>query len=118
MHKYFMGKMQINKSVIRISKLKQPAQRSQEWYDARYNKITASEIASVIGTDMSNICEEEKKKIYKKQAFKNSYELMKTKILQNDEFKGNIYTDWGIQFEPIATLIYEHRNKNRIIEQQ
>lgn len=115
-YKYFMGKMQINKSVIRISKLKQPAQRSQEWYDARYNKITASEIASVIGTDMSNICEEEKKKIYKKQAFKNSYELMKTKILQNDEFKGNIYTDWGIQFEPIATLIYEHRNKNRIIE--
>ena len=41
---------------------------------------------------------------------------MKTKILQNDEFKGNVYTDWGIQFEPIATLIYEQRNKNRIIE--
>ena len=48
--------------------------------------------------------------------FKNSYDLMKNKILQNDEFKGNVYTDWGIQFEPIATLIYEQRNKNRIIE--
>ena len=65
---------------------------------------------------MSNICENEKNKIYKKSAFKNSYDLMKTKILQNDEFKGNIYTDWGILFEPIATLIYEHRNKNRILE--
>jgi putative phage-type endonuclease len=108
--------MNIHKDVIRISKLKQPAQRSQEWYDARYNKITASELASVIGTDMSNICESEKNKIYKKSAFKNSYDLMKTKILQNDEFKGNIYTDWGILFEPIATLIYEHRNKNRILE--
>ena len=115
-YKYFIEKMNINESVINISKLKQPAQRSQEWYDARYNKITASEIASVIGTDMSNICENEKSKIYKKPPFKNSYELMKTKILQNDEFKGNIYTDWGILFEPIATLIYEHRNKNRIIE--
>ena len=115
-YKYFMEKMNIHKDVIRISKLKQPAQRSQEWYDARYNKITASELASVIGTDMSNICESEKNKIYKKAAFKNSYELMKTKILQNDEFKGNIYTDWGILFEPIATLLYEHRNKNRILE--
>jgi putative phage-type endonuclease len=115
-YKYFVEKMDIHKDVIRISKLKQPAQRSQEWYDARYNKITASELASVIGTDMSNICEGEKNKIYKKPAFKNSYDLMKTKILQNDEFKGNIYTDWGILFEPIATLIYEHRNKNRILE--
>ena len=43
---------------------------------------------------MSYICENEKK-IYK-TGFKNSYDLMKTKILQNDEFKGNIYTDWGI----------------------
>ena len=115
-YNYFTEKMNIHKAVVRISKLKQPAQRSQEWYDARYNKITASEIASVIGTDMSNICDSEFKKIYKKPAFKNSYELMKTKILQNDEFKGNIYTDWGILFEPIATLIYEHRNTNRIIE--
>ncbi len=113
---YFINIMNINRNVIKISKLKQPVQRSPEWYDARYNKITASEIASVIGTDMSNICESELKKIYKKPAFKNSYELMKTKILKNDEFKGNIYTDWGILFEPVATLIYEHRNQNRIIE--
>ena len=46
-YKYFIKKMNIHKDVIRISKLKQPAQRSQEWYDARYNKITASELASV-----------------------------------------------------------------------
>ena len=114
---YFINTMNINKLVIDISKLKQPAQRSQEWYDARYNKITASEIASVIGTDTSNICESEMKKIYKKPAFKNSYELLKTKILKNDVFKGNKYTDWGILFEPIATLIYEHRNNTHIIAQ-
>ena len=113
---YFTNNMNINPLVINISKLKQPVQRSQEWYDARYNKITASEIASIIGTDTSNICESELKKIYKKPAFKNSYELLKTKILKNDEFKGNIYTDWGILFEPIATLIYEHRNNTHIIE--
>ena len=113
---YFINIMNINQLVINISKLKQPVQRSQEWYDARYNKITASEIASVIGTDTSNISESELKKIYKKPAFKNSYELLKTKILKNDTFKGNIYTDWGILFEPIATLIYEHRNNTHIIE--
>ena len=61
-YNYFIKKMNINKSVINISKLKQPVQRSKEWYEARYNKITASEIASVIGTDMSYICENEKKK--------------------------------------------------------
>ncbi len=113
---YFINVMKVNKLVITISQLKQPVQRSQEWYDARYNKITASEIASVIGTDTSNICERELKKIYKKPAFKNSYELLKTKILKNDEFKGNKYTDWGILFEPVATLIYEHRNNTHIIE--
>lgn len=113
---YFINIMDINQLVINISKLKQPVQRSQEWYDARYNKITASEIASVIGTDTSNISEGELKKIYKKPAFKNSYELLKTKILKNDTFKGNIYTDWGILFEPIATLIYERRNNTHIIE--
>ena len=115
-YNYFTDVMNINQLVINISKLKQPVQRSQEWYDARYSKITASEIASVIGTDTSNITESELKKIYKKPAFKNSYELLKTKILKNDEFKGNIYTDWGILFEPIATLIYEHRNNTHIIE--
>ena len=115
-YNYFINIMNINQLVINISKLKQPVQRSQEWYDARYNKITASEIASVIGTDTSNISESELKKIYKKPAFKNSYELLKTKVLKNDVFKGNKYTDWGILFEPIATLIYEHRNNTHIIE--
>ena len=113
---YFINTMNVNELVITISKLKQPVQRSQEWYDARYNKITASEIASVIGTDTSNICESELKKIYKKPPFKSSYELLKIKILKNDVFKGNKYTDWGILFEPIATLIYEHRNNTHIIE--
>lgn len=113
---YFTNVMNINKKVITISKLKQPQQRSQEWYDARYNKITASEMASIIGTDVTNICTRELKKIYKKPPFKNSYELLKTKIFKNDEFKGNKYTDWGILFEPIATLIYEHRNNTHIIE--
>ena len=113
---YFEYKMKINKKVINISKLKQPIQRSTEWYEARYNKITASEIASIIGTDTSHICNSELEKIYKKPAFKNRYELLKTKILKNDVFKGNKYTDWGILFEPIATLIYEHRNNTHIIE--
>ena len=39
---------------------------------------------------------------------------MKTKIIQNDELR-NIYTDWNT-IEPMPTLIYEHHNKNRIIE--
>ena len=39
---YFINIMNINRNVIKISKLKQPVQRSHEWYDARYNKITAS----------------------------------------------------------------------------
>ena len=115
-YNYCVHILNIDKRVIKISKLKQPIQRSQEWYDARYNKITASEIASVIGNKTDYICESELKKIYKKAAFKTEYELLKTKILKNDEFKGNVYTDWGILFEPIATLLYEHRNENRIIE--
>ena len=113
---YYIKKMNIDPRVIQISKLKQPAQRSQEWYDARYNKITASEISSITGTNMDNICQKELDKIYKKPGFKSYYDLLKTKILKNDEFRGNKYTEHGQIFEPIATSLYEVRTNNNVIE--
>ena len=115
-YKYFIEKLQIQQKIIDISKLKQPEQRTEEWYNMRYNMITASDAASVIGTKTQHINEEELKKISKHSPFKSKNDLLKTKIDKNDEFKGNKFTQHGQIFEPIASLIYEKLNNTNIIE--
>ena len=89
-YKYFIEKLQIQQKIIDISKLKQPEQRTEEWYNMRYNMITASDAASVIGT--------------------------KTQHINEVELKGNKFTEHGQIFEPIASLIYEKLNNTNIIE--
>jgi putative phage-type endonuclease len=115
-YKYFTEKLHIQQKIIDISKLKQPEQRTEEWYNMRYNMITASDAATVIGTKTQHINEEELKKISKHSPFKSKNDLLKTKIDRNDEFKGNKYTEHGQIFEPIASLIYEKINNTNIIE--
>lgn len=115
-YKYFINKLNINEKVINISKLKQPEQRTAEWYNMRYNMITASDAASVIGTKTNDINSEELKKIHKHSPFKSKDELIRTKVEMNDVFKGNVYTQHGQIFEPIATTLYEKRNNTNIIE--
>ena len=44
----------ISPKIISISKLKQPEQRTEEWYNMRYNMITASDAGSVIGTKLND----------------------------------------------------------------
>jgi putative phage-type endonuclease len=82
-----------------LKMIRQPEQRSKEWYDMRNNMITASDIAAVIGEDpYGNF-----KKVFNKKAF-----------LAKDEFTGNFATEWGVKYEPMACAIYEKKSNSRI----
>ncbi len=82
-----------------LKMIRQPEQRSKEWYDMRNNMITASDIAAVVGEDpYGNL-----KKVFNKKAF-----------LSKDEFTGNFATEWGVKYEPMACAIYERKSNSRI----
>lgn len=90
----------LEKHFQKLYKLPQPAQRSKEWFDYRYNRITASDTASAI--DM------------------NPYEPVESFILKkcdpNFPFRDNATVFHGKKYEPIATMIYEHIYNSRVFE--
>jgi putative phage-type endonuclease len=84
----------------KLKDLPQPAQRSIEWYNYRYNRITASDMAAAI--DM------------------NPYEPVESFILKkcdpNFPFQDNATVFHGKKYEPTATMIYEHIYNTRVYE--
>jgi putative phage-type endonuclease len=84
----------------KLKNLPQPAQRSKEWYDYRYNRITASDAAAAIDL--------------------NPYEPVESFILKkcdpNFPFRDNATVFHGKKYEPTATMIYEHIYNTRIFE--
>ena len=86
--------------VKQLMKLPQPEQRSQAWYDMRYNMITASDIGAIIG--------------YSK--YQNRMKILRKKCGLGPPFTGNFHTRHGQMFEPIATDIYATRNFTTVHE--
>jgi len=90
----------LEKHFIKLRNLPQPEQKSKEWFDYRYNRITASDTAAAIDL--------------------NPYEPVESFILKkvDPEFKfldnQNVYH--GKKYEPIATSIYEYIYNNKVIE--
>ena len=84
----------------KLKDLPQPEQRTQEWFDYRHNRITASDTASAIDL--------------------NPYEPVESFILKkcdpNHKFLDNQNVYHGKKYEPIATSIYEYIYNNKVIE--
>lgn len=91
------------KDKIQVGKLlsiKKVEQRTPEWYEMRMTMITASDWAAAIG----------------KGHFGNKNDFILKKCDKGPKFKGNIYTEWGVKYENVATRLYELRTKNKIYE--
>jgi putative phage-type endonuclease len=71
-----------------------PEQKSVEWLDARYNMITASEIASILDCNI----------------YESSYDLLLRKLKPVEELSNSVL-EWGIMFEPIAIEFYQFSNE-------
>lgn len=84
-------KDQLRKQVLYLNTLPNPKQRTDEWFNIRRNKITASMIAPLL----------------KVGRYGSRRELIGEKAgILKSEFKGNFYTNWGTDFEKEAIKIY------------
>lgn len=85
-----------------LRKIKRPEQRSKEWFAERERMITASSGSSALGT------------MHYPGSTREDYLLKKCHY--QDKFTGNKYTQWGVKYEQIATLFYEHFFEQTVIE--
>lgn len=93
----------LTKRLQRLDDAPNPEQRTQAWYDSRYNLLTASNLWKALGTE----------------AQKNSliYEKCRpyTQFVEECSRHGNLSADnamsWGQKYEPVSLQLYEHRNQ-------
>ena len=95
LYKYDSNTEKVNE----LKKLDLPEQRTQEWYDMRKNKLTASSFADAIG----------------KGHFKSRDQSLLDKIVDTP-FVMNPITEWGVKYEEVATRFYEYLTESSIYE--
>jgi len=90
-----------SKIIDYLKNVDQPEQRTDEWYKFRYNMITASNAWKLLDSDsyVRNFINEKSKPLCVEKY--NNYNI-------------NSPLYWGVLYEPLSILIYEHRN-NTII---
>ena len=90
----------LEKTFQKLWNTPQPEQRTKEWFDFRYNRITASDTAAALD--------------------ENPYEPVESFILKkcdpNFPFRDNKFCHHGKKYEPTATQIYEHIYNNKVTE--
>ena len=89
----------LRNQVVLLKNIFQPVQKSKEWYEMRENLLTASDWGSVLGLNKH----------------RDSTQILLSKCGLNN-FKSNDAMNWGNKYEDVAVLIYEHRNKTKVLE--
>ena len=84
----------LSEQVERIKKMPQPEQKSQDWYDFRDQRITASDFGAALNMDHGY-----------------DYNVLKKKVVLDRKFITSAAILHGIKYEDVAISIYEHRNK-------
>ena len=91
---------QLEEQFTYLYELPQPSQRTKDWFDYRYNRITASDTATAIDC--------------------NPYESVESFICKkcdpNFPFLDNDFVFHGKKYEQIATSLYEHLYNTKVTE--
>ena len=74
-------------------------QRTPEWFEARRTRLTASDVASVIG----------------RNSFKTSMDVILEKLGMGQKFEGNEATAHGQKYEDEAIEIYERQTGKKAL---
>lgn len=98
-HRERTDQQNMQEHVKQLQQIRQPEQRTAEWYDMRMNMITASDWASVLGMN----------------PYSSIREVLEKKSNHNNSFTGNATTEWGVKYEPVAISIYEQRMDMEIL---
>ena len=83
----------------KLETIPQPEQRTPEWYEYRKNRLTASDLWSVMDSNESKM-----------------YDILKKKCGVEQPYKLGPALLHGIKFEEVATWIYQRRNEVVIVE--
>lgn len=89
-------RMQVNK----LRQIKKIEQRTDEWYAARKTMITASDWADALNQGKGG----------------GKEDIILKKCDKGPAFTGNVFTEWGVKYEPVATRMYEIRNHTPVYE--
>ena len=88
--------VRMEKQIAYLENVEQPEQRTDAWYDFRWNLLTASSISKALGS----------------QAAQNQLILSKCLPIDKDKYS-RINMDspfeWGKKYEPISTMLYERK---------
>jgi putative phage-type endonuclease len=90
----------LNKIIVDLKKIPQPEQRTPEWYAFRKDRLTASDLGTIIGV---NPYEQADYVVQKKCGFEKP-------------FKVNRAIKWGIKYEEVITMVYQQRNEVKVFE--
>lgn len=86
--------------ITELKKIKQPDQRTPEWYKFRNNRLTASDLGTALN----------------KNKYTTRDKLIAKKCGYEEVFFKTGAIEHGVKYEPVATTIYERRN-NLIIDE-
>lgn len=120
--------IEIKKRKVQILKEfseQQPKQRTNEWFELRRQRITASDIASCLKKNFI-VCEDYIKEFYLDSSFQksdfrycNPYADEKQFIIKKKgytKYEDNPATRWGNKFENVATRFYENLKNKNVLE--
>ncbi len=95
-------KTELTNKINELKLRNQPQQKSQDWYEFRYNLMTASNLYKALGSE----------------AQKNSLIYEKCKPFSQKQEQINYYTpnarQWGNIFEPISIMLYEYLYNTKV----
>ena len=95
----------ISNKIDELKSIKQPAQRTLEWFEFRHNLISASSISKVFGSDA-----QQNQLIYEK------CQPLNYNSVNNQRTNINSPLHWGTKYEPVTVMIYEHMFHTKVGE--
>ena len=90
----------LKKQIIELKKIPQPEQRTPEWYKFRNDRLTASDLGTIIGQN----------------PYENYNSIIQKKCGLEKPFKTNKHIQRGVKYEDVIIKIYEYRNNVKVFE--
>ena len=93
----------LTKQINILRDIPQPQQKTKEWYEFRYNLLSASNLWKVFGTDAQR-----NSLIYEK------CKTLDTVMLEHMNSSTGGAMHWGVKYEPVTVMVYEDMYQTRV----
>jgi putative phage-type endonuclease len=105
--KSVMDKKRIDRKLAILDRLPFPDQRTPQWYETRYNIISATAASKVLASEAQR-----NSVIYEKI---KPYEEYMAECNGRTNYRGTMTPmEWGVKYESVSVLLYEKRNRTKL----